>query len=297
MPFYGNVNKAMADAKRIADRFCNTNVTFDSLRREYGISYPTFKRAILTRISESKYRYICKKKQAQGGMNTRFHKGRNAWNKGMKGWFAHGTEATRFQKDHIRGSAARRYKSVGTITIRYDRVPRRHRNRKRKAGLPPWPRNRRRYIKIKDSGPPQSCWIPYARYLWEQKHGIVPSGYFIIHKDGNTMNDCLSNLICVDRKGHLSKIRIRGGDKMLQKRIHSYIKTRRKNRRDKQHKKSLRNPLNKRIIVYECNGCGANYPLDAVPDRCPHCGSFAFIKTQLRPLKLVEDKDMSSLVA
>jgi predicted Zn-ribbon and HTH transcriptional regulator len=295
MPFYGNVNKVLADAKQIAERFCNTDVTFDSLRREYKVSYPPLKRAILTQISASKYRMVCKKNAAISGVKSRFRKGHPTWNKGMKGWYAPGTEATRFKPGQIRGGAARRYRPVGCITIRNDSLSRQYRYRKRKEGMPPWPRNRRRYIKIKDTGPTQYCWVPYARYLWEQKYGSLPSGHFIIHEDGNTMNDVLSNLVYIDRKGHLAAIRTRGGEGLRQKRIRSRIKTCKKTRRDKQYKKLIRENLKGRV-VFECGGCGANYPPASVPDRCPHCSSNSFIKTHLRP-RLVVQGDMSSLVA
>jgi len=52
-----------------------------------------------------------------------------------------------------------------------------------------------RVIKISQRGRGDQKWIGYARWLWERAHGPVPKGNRVLHRDGNTMNDDLSNLI------------------------------------------------------------------------------------------------------
>ena len=61
------------------------------------------------------------------------------------------------------------------------------------------------YIKVgnEDTGltgyqPPN--WIPYQRYLWEQAHGPIKDGEFVIFLDGNTENFDLNNLAVIDRQ-------------------------------------------------------------------------------------------------
>ena len=43
------------------------------------------------------------------------------------------------------------------------------------------------------------------RYLWEQAHGTIPKGYNIIFKNGNTLNCCLENLVCVSNEELMQK--------------------------------------------------------------------------------------------
>ena len=221
---------------------------------------------------------IRRKLQARGGINTRFPKGIIPWNKGLH-FVAGGRSAeTRFKPGQIRGSAARKYKPVGSITIRKDPLPMRLRHRKRKKGMPPWPRNLRRYIKIKDTGPPQYCWIPYAKYLWEKTFGPVPAGCFIVHIDGNTLNDSLGNLHCVDRAGHLALQLARDPD-MRRKMISSSMRTRRKNRKARMlHRKAVASPSCG--FRWECSNCFADYNYD--PIRCIKCGRYSIVKVSIR---------------
>lgn len=39
-----------------------------------------------------------------------------------------------------------------------------------------------------------SKWVPLQRYVWQQKHGIIPEGHNIIFKDRNTLNCNIDNL-------------------------------------------------------------------------------------------------------
>lgn len=46
-----------------------------------------------------------------------------------------------------------------------------------------------RLIKVRNGGPIAGRWIRLARFTWEQKHGPVPPGKRVVHRDGNTLND------------------------------------------------------------------------------------------------------------
>jgi predicted RNA-binding Zn-ribbon protein involved in translation (DUF1610 family) len=42
----------------------------------------------------------------------------------------------------------------------------------------------------------------YARWLWEQKHGNVPDGFHVHHRDGDCTNDALDNLAVMRHAEH-----------------------------------------------------------------------------------------------
>ena len=52
------------------------------------------------------------------------------------------------------------------------------------------------YIKI----PGKRKMIPKHRYLWEEAYGVIPKGFNIIFKNGNTLDCRLKNLECVSDK-------------------------------------------------------------------------------------------------
>lgn len=41
-------------------------------------------------------------------------------------------------------------------------------------------------------------WISYSKYIYEQKYGTVPKGYVIYHLDGDTHNNNIDNLVCIN---------------------------------------------------------------------------------------------------
>lgn len=43
-------------------------------------------------------------------------------------------------------------------------------------------------------------WMPYQRYVYEQKNGKVPEGGIVIFLDGNKNNFDIENLYCINRK-------------------------------------------------------------------------------------------------
>lgn len=56
-------------------------------------------------------------------------------------------------------------------------------------------RGRARYIKVRMDGPPAKRWKLYATWQWERHHGPVPVGKQVLHRDGDTLNDELGNLV------------------------------------------------------------------------------------------------------
>lgn len=68
--------------------------------------------------------------------------------------------------------------SVGTIRVR------------KASGKPPF-----RVIKVRMEGSQNERWRPYARVLWEQHKGPIPPGWDVLHKNGETLDDRLENLV------------------------------------------------------------------------------------------------------
>jgi len=281
----GNVDRVVADGAKIAHRLSQMETTLTQLMSEYHCSYYPMMHVILSHLSLPEWKRIRRKILAGSGIKTRFKKGQEAWNKGTHFCAGGRSAETRFKPGHIRGSAARRYRAVGTVTIRKDSLPKHLRNRRRKEGMPPWPRNYRRYIKIKDTGPPQYRCIPYAKFLWEQANGPVPKGCFVVHFDGNTLNDRLNNFRCVDRKGHLS-LQLQRDPNMRRKMIASSMRTRRRHRKHKGSARKFFNKRNKRTVVWECAGCGQDYHQKEPPSQCTKCISGGFEKIILKPHKI-----------
>ena len=270
----GNVDRVMADAKKIARQWSELGVPLETLQRKYRCSYYTIVRAIRTVISKEQWQRIRYRHEVKGGRKTRFKKGCIGWNKGRHFYAGSRSVETQFKKGHLRGQAARRWRPVGTITIRNDKLPEKLRHRKRKAGMPAWPRRRRRWIKIKDTGPPQYCWIPYARWLWQKKFGPVPAGYFVAHKDGNTLNDNEENFVLVNHAEALTlQLQRDPGQRIRMRRSAGRAATKRHaiNRMVKSHF----------TFFWQCHSCGADVRTKKRPSRCIKCGGGAFEKIKL----------------
>ena len=75
---------------------------------------------------------------------------------------------------------------LGTVKIRPD-----------KAG------RERAWLKVTNNGNPYD-WKLRAAAKWEMKRGPIPKGSLVHHKDGDTLNDNLSNLQLVTRAEHLT---------------------------------------------------------------------------------------------
>jgi len=135
------------------------------------------------RRDSPEYRALIKKNGFQPGHQPahRFEKGNVPWNKGLKG--IHLSPQSEFKRGGLHGAAARKLKPVGTVTIRRDKT-----------------RRKRRWIKVRPRGCGVDAYIPLARYVYEQQHGPIPRGTFVVHADGDTLNDDGTNLILMDRQ-------------------------------------------------------------------------------------------------
>lgn len=287
----------MADAAQIAGRLKNTPVTLTKLMKEYRCSWSIIMRAVLSQMSKRQWKRIRNKKLSQGGINNRFQKGHKPWQAGRKG--IHLSPATEFKKGHLPTN----HKHVGTIRIV---------TRERDGRI-----NQHREIKVSGIMQGRHKWIPYARYLYEQKYGPIPKGHFPVHADGDSMNNELDNLRIVDRKGHLAlqmqrdpnmlkKCR-RNASKALRKRWAAYRRrkakllkisqkkherVRRTEIKESQHKTQLENEIiNIRgtyTVWWECTGCGFEAVNDP-PLPCPKCGGLNYeqIRQNREPTRAV----------
>lgn len=103
------------------------------------------------------------------GVDTRFTKGQDSWNKGTKGICAGGIK-TQFKK----GQKPHNYKPVGSERVNSDG-----------------------YVDVKIADP--NKWRAKHRLLWEEQNGPIPKGYVIIFGDGNRRNFQQDNLILVSK--------------------------------------------------------------------------------------------------
>jgi len=106
-----------------------------------------------------------------------FQKGEQAWNKGMKGWSATGTEATRFKK----GTKPPNYKPVGSTRIQSDG-----------------------YVMMKMAEGLYQ-WKLLQRVVWERMNGKIPKGMVLIFLDGNKQNIKITNLSLYTRVQNMQR--------------------------------------------------------------------------------------------
>jgi len=261
-----NKHKIMKDSSEIARRLRQGQATVTALMKEYHCAHGLLIEAVMTQMSMDEWLQIAKRNLAAGGVNHRFKKGHKTWNKGQKGISYPGSKATQFKKGSIRGNAARKYRPVGSITVR---------NYKRG--------NQYRYIKIKDDGPPQKRCIPLATYRWQQANGPVPEGMFVVHRDGDTLNDDPSNLIAVDRSGHPRLQQSRDPGIVVRMRKGTAIANKSRSTNNKRIA-SLKAAWAKRKakasqqVIWECLTCGGEFLQEDQPSRCPKCGSLVIAR-------------------
>lgn len=148
---------------------CGTAEMARRLNTEFGMSYTA---------SQIKSFYANHKLKC--GLSARFEKGYVSFNKGRKGWYAPGTERTRFKKGNL---------PANTKPIGYERIT--------KDG----------YIEVKVKMRPSNhlCndnFVFKHRLVWEAANGPIPSGYVVIFRDGDKQNCELSNLCLIKRAGH-----------------------------------------------------------------------------------------------
>lgn len=119
------------------------------------------------------------------GLDGRFEKGHIPTNKGKKGWYAPGTEKTRFRKGNLPSN---------TKPIGYERV------------------SRDGYVEVKIKMRPSrpDCndnFVAKHRLIWEQAHGPIPPDCVVIFKDGDKRNFDIDNLALVTKAERLEMSR------------------------------------------------------------------------------------------
>lgn len=126
-------------------------------------------------------RSFCKRNRYMTNRNGQFASGRTSWNKGLKGYYAKGSEAGWFTKNNRPTSAV----SVGT---RRKTTPKIAADGKViDSGL--W--------KVKIAEPNE--WQFEHRLLWERTHGPISKGHVLIFLDGDQDNIVIDNLTLLSR--------------------------------------------------------------------------------------------------
>jgi len=266
-----NRAKVEGEAERIADRL-RAGATLTGLMREYRCGSPAIHAVIARLITPGEWQAI-RRRNLSRSTKTQFKKGHRTWNKGRKvpGGFP-GSRATQFKPGCLRGQAARRYKAVGTIIVRYDYLYRARRSGPRRLRC----NRKRRWIKVADGGRPQDRYITYARWVWQQGHGPIPAGLRVVHLDGNQLNDSPANLALA------TPAQVLALTKKLQGRAFAAAKSKAVSRASRARWAAYRAGrelaaarARRYRTIHECPACGYS-PGGEPPDRCPKCGGAAF---------------------
>jgi hypothetical protein len=106
------------------------------------------------------------------GAAYRFKPGQAVWNKGMKGLYIEGCQATQFKPGQKPGN----WMPIGS-------------HRLSKEGY--------KQRKMTDTGYPPHDWVAVHILLWVEHNGPVPPGHRIAFKDRNKQNIVIENLECV----------------------------------------------------------------------------------------------------
>lgn len=115
------------------------------------------------------------------GEPGRFKPGQIPWNKGIKhppGWSPGRMKQTQFKKGERNGSAARRWRPVGSTRFSKEGYLER---------------------KVSDTGYSPRDYVGEHILLWEKTHGPVPKGYMVCFKDGDKTHIVESNLELISR--------------------------------------------------------------------------------------------------
>ncbi len=162
-----------------------------------------------------------------------FKKGQKPWNTGARG--IHLSPATEFKPGHRPAN----YMSLGSTKI----CSQRNGSTRKQA-----------YIKIAEP----NTWKARALIIWEEHNGQLPDGMILWHKDGDSLNDDISNLEAITRAESLARIRKQLKDSgQLSKVAHKIWQTRRR-----QEEKLLRmsvEQLRRLGYRYYCPVCSKPY--------------------------------------
>lgn len=115
-----------------------------------------------------------KNNRLNSGLDGRFKKNQEPWNKGIKGLDI-GSKEHRFKK----GQPAHNYKPVGYERLDSDGYV---------------------MVKISDNGNWPKRWKHKHKVVWEKANGPIPKGHVVIFGDGDKTNITLDNLILVSKK-------------------------------------------------------------------------------------------------
>jgi len=261
MSYRGNMQKLEADADSVVRRYLDGSTTTTGLMAEYRVAHATLAKFLAGRTTAAQRAHVRRRNLGSGGKAGRFKRGHETWNKGRKGLRM--SPATEFKPGCLRGQAARRYRHIGSVTIRRDSRGRRY-----------------RWLKVQDDGRVQYRCVPYARYVWEQAHGAIPDGCCVVHIDGNGLNDAPGNLRMVSRKLLPRLARLLHPD-LEAKRLANLRKTQKKRARNKGARRRMRELRDSRATALYCGGCG--YTTEGeTPGGCPKCGAGRLEQIQRR---------------
>jgi len=121
-------------------------------------------------INEKNMNNIRKRRKIPTSSDGRFKKGNVPFNKGRKGIYYKGSEATWFKK----GNKPHAYKPVGSERI-----------------------DRDGYVWVKTEDP--NKWRMKHVLIWEKHYGEVPKGHIVVFLDKNRLNTDINNLLLVSR--------------------------------------------------------------------------------------------------
>jgi hypothetical protein len=108
------------------------------------------------------------------GPACRFQKGMRPWNLGVTGYM--GANRTTFRK----GNRPQTWRPIGSERVNRDGTL------ERKVGNP----NR---------------WKPVKDIIWQAKHGRIPRGWFVVHKNRDRADFKLRNLVLVNRAANMER--------------------------------------------------------------------------------------------
>jgi len=274
----GNRHRLNYHARRIVRGLADGTITLTGVMAKYHVGHPAARAFVAEHFTDDEWTEIRHRNHARGGIKGRFKKGHVPWTAGRKGIRL--SPATEFKPGCMRGQAARNWRPLETITVRNDHLPKRRRRRKRKGGRP-WPRQQRRFIKVRDFGSTQDRWVPVARYFWELAYGPIPPGMSVVYADGNSLNDSLANYRLVTRAERLALQR-KNNPKMLALCRRAAGRAAKKRYAAARHMRQAARTAAPASIRWECHACGYDVGGAAPPDRCPKCGGGAFERVMLR---------------
>jgi hypothetical protein len=242
-------------AAAIVDRLLNSSVTVAAIAREFHVGADAVCRLYSQHTTHAQREEARVRKMRPALLRTAFRPGHKTWNLGMKGLRL--SPATEFKKGCIRGSAARKWKAVGFITIRPNKTRRKY-----------------RFIKVRDDGPSQRRWQPYAHYVWEKATGKkVPPRHRVVHLDNDSLNDAIENLACLSYSDAIKWQRQAGGEKLEQRRKAGFAKAiaRRREIGDavNVHRAEVKRAAPARTVRL-CAACGNE--ATGRSTKCPKCG-------------------------